>query len=188
MTRPLLVVAVLSATLAAGGTAGATDGLLDYGSAVESLYSFDPTLDPPPNDPNRDVVVGGAQDAFNSNVGLSAHSGPLGEAPFGHVSLTQLVLPTPPFNPSQVRLRVICLAVAGNLAVVGGIVTESSSNNAPPGTGFIAAIRDSMVPGGAGDGLTVQSGPAAFCPFLLGMAAVSAPIVHGNLLVHDAPG
>src|SRR6266545_2547341 len=94
MTRRLLVVAVLSATLAAGGTAGATDGLLDYGSAVESLYNFDPTLDPPPNDPNRDVVVGGAQDAFNSNVGLSAHSGPLGEAPFGHVSLTQLVLPT----------------------------------------------------------------------------------------------
>ncbi|MGH3105258.1 MAG: hypothetical protein ACRDN6_14300, partial [Gaiellaceae bacterium] len=50
-----------------------------------------------------DRVVGGGRDPFDANVGFSAHSGPSGESPNGHINAT-LPFPGSPGDTIQIRL------------------------------------------------------------------------------------
>jgi hypothetical protein len=135
---------------------------------------------------DMDRVVGGARDAFDANVAISARSGPSGEDAFGHNNAT-LPFPGTPGDTIQVRLRVTCLAVAGNLAAAGAVVTDSASNDVPPGTNFVIVFRDTGLPGGDGDAVEPFFGaPAATCSEFVPLAAVAPPIRNGNIHVHDA--
>ena len=136
--------------------------------------------------PGGDRVVGGGRDAFDANVSISAHSGPNGEDPGGHNNAT-LPLPDMPGVTFKVRLDVVCVAVVGNLAAVGAVVTESASNDLPPGTPFVVVFRDTGLPGGAGDAIEPFPGvPPADCADFVGLAAAALPLRNGNVSIHDA--
>jgi hypothetical protein len=187
-TKRLPLAALLIGCLALAVPVTAIYDLQLFQEAVVAMLEFDPTLDPPPDNPGRDFVVGGAQFIGGlANVGVSAHGGPDGEDPKGHVSDTA-PFPMDPTKPDQIRISVTCLAVSGNLAAVGGIVTESSSNDFPPGTNIVYLFRDSMIPGGQGDGMQSFLAQADGChdPFFMAAAAGAPPINHGNILIHDA--
>lgn len=133
-----------------------------------------------------DSVVGGARDAFDANVSVSAHSGPGGESPSGHINAT---LPSPgsPGDTFQVRIEVTCLAVSGDLAAAGGVVTESSSNDNPAGFDFVVVFRDTGLPGGEGDAVEPFAGaPAASCADFLPAAALAPAIRTGDISITDA--
>lgn len=115
-----------------------------------------------------------------------AQSAPSGENPSGHINAT---LPSPgtPGDTFHVPLEVVCLAVVGNLAAVGAVVTESSSNDLPPGTPFVVLYRDTGLPGGAGDSIEPLFGaPAMDCAAFVGLAAASPPVRNGNISIYDA--
>jgi hypothetical protein len=133
-----------------------------------------------------DRVVGGGRDPFDANLGFSAQSGPGGENPYGHINAT-LPFPGTPGDTFQVRLEVTCLAVVGNLAAAGAVVTESSSNDLPPGLSFVVVFRDTGLPGGEGDAVEPFFGaPDALCSAFLPFAAVAPPLLNGNVLINDA--
>jgi hypothetical protein len=137
-------------------------------------------------DPGGDRVVGGGRDAFDANVSISAQSGPNGEDPRGHNNAT-LPLPDMPGVTFKVRLDVVCVAVAGNLAAIGAVVTESASNDLPPGTPFVVVFRDTGLPGGAGDAIEPFPGlPPAACADFVGLAAAAPPLRNGNVSIFDA--
>jgi hypothetical protein len=138
--------------------------------------------------PGQDRVVGGARDAFDANVSFSARSGPGGEDPGGHINAT-VPLPGTPGDTLQFRLEVTCLAVVGGLAAAGAVVTESSSNDVPPGTNFVVIFRDTGLPGGQGDAVEPFPGaPAATCASFVPLAALAPPNRSGNVQVFDAAG
>src|SRR5918992_2959774 len=157
-------------------SAAATHDLLDFQSAVDTMLAVDPTLDPPPNDGRHDFAVGGIHTS-GPNYGFSAHSGPLGEEPFGHISIT---LPDADPDAKQLRYRVTCLNVSGNLAVVVGVPTKPSDSRFP----IKLYLRDGG-PGGALDGAAES---AADSPEdCRDTFVVTAPIgPNGNILIHDA--
>jgi hypothetical protein len=172
---------VLSATILAVAIpagARADSSLLDYQSAVDALAAVDPTIDPPPNDPGTDFAVGGLQGPDeNNNIGFSAHGGPFGEDPQGHMSET---IPAP--ENFKARFRVTCLAVAGNEAAIGLVPTDASSNDQV--NEFVFAVFDSGLPGGTGDLFSFVPLPADLCAGGLGQAAFAPD--RGNIHVHDA--
>jgi hypothetical protein len=134
----------------------------------------------------QDRVVGGARDAFDANVSFSARSGLSGQNPHGHINAT-VPFPGTPGDTLQFRLEVTCLAVAGNLAAAGAVVTESSSNDVPPGTNFVVVFRDTGLPGGQGDGVAPFLGAqASTCATFLPLAAAAPPNRSGNVSIHDA--
>jgi hypothetical protein len=130
----------------------------------------------------KDFVTGGFQDFLGEHIGLSAHSGPSGENPFGHESVT---FSDPDQGHFKIRSRVTCLAVAGNLAAWGTVATKSASNTVPPGTEFVEVGRDGG-PGGAADGWNFFEAPAEDCADFLAYAAAAPPIESGNISIHDA--
>jgi hypothetical protein len=184
--KSLLVLAAAVLASAVLGGPSAAYSLLDFQSAVDALTAVDPTIDPPPNDPNRDFAVGGFQGSENNNVGFSAHSGPTGQDAQGKVSETR-----PQFfgtSPStyQGRFRVICLAVAVKEAALGLVPTEATSND--QGDEFILTVYDSGLHGGTGDRW-------GFIPFVDASACEVGlvdpvfdlfPIERGNIVVNDA--
>jgi hypothetical protein len=192
MKRTLLALALVLGLFVFPSSASATHDLLGFQSAVDAMLAVDPTLDPPPNDGRRDFVVGGAQASSGANFGFSAHSDPLGEDPFGHLSAT---FPAPAIiggggfgETLQIRFKVTCLAVSANLAAIGGVQTEAAADR-PPGTNYLVLFRDSGLPGGTGDGLELRtsSNPVAqLCPIFVLDAALAPPITNGNILIHDA--
>lgn len=134
----------------------------------------------------QDRVVGGARDAFDANVSFSARSGPSGENARGHINAT-VPFPGTPGDTLQFRLKVTCLAVAGGLAAAGVVVTESSSNDVPPGANFVVVFRDTGLPGGQGDAVEPFPGePAATCADFVPLAALAPPNRSGNVQIHDA--
>ena len=145
---------------------------------------MDPTIKPPPNDPSKDFVVGGFQGTEGNNVGVSAHSGSLGQKPKGHLSETRPHF-FPPGSSStfQGRFKVTCLAVLGKEAAVGLVPTDATSNDEQDE--FVFAVRDNGLPNGTGDQYAFVPGvPAATCELGLGEAVFT--IARGNILVHDA--
>jgi hypothetical protein len=156
--------------------------LLTFQAAVDAAQAVDPTLDPPPNDGQHDFAVGGFEDVFGEQVGLSAHSGPNGGNSFGHESVTK----PKPEGEERIRSQVVCLAVSGKLAAWGTVVMNSNSSTFPPGTEFVEFGRDGG-PGGAGDGWGFASDSAANCAAHVTDALAAAPITSGNILVHDEP-
>jgi len=177
MRRTLLALPLVVGVLVFPSAASATHDLLGFQSAVDAMHAVDRTLDPPPNDGKHDFVVGGFQ-AGRSNFGVSAHSDPLGNDVWGHVSQT-----TP--DGLKLRGRVTCLAVAGTIAAYGFVVTHSNSPFAPPGSDFVHFVRDSGLPGGMGDTWGSSTSAAALCP-IFAVANIGSPIARGNILVHDA--
>ena len=134
----------------------------------------------------KDRVVGGMRDALDANVAFSAQSGPSGENASGHINAT-LPFPGTPGDTLQIRIRVSCLAVDGNLAAAGGVITESSANDIPPGTNFVVVFRDTGLAGGAGDSVEPFFGaPADACAEFVPFAATSPPGRTGNVEIHDA--
>jgi hypothetical protein len=181
--RMLLALTLVVGMFVFPGSASATHDLLDFESTVEE----------PPNDGKHDFVVGGFQEGFalgDINWGVSAHSGPSGEEPFGHVSAT-LPKGATDETETQGRWRVTCVNVAGKLAAIGGVPTQAASNDAEPS---LFVFRD----GGPGGGTPVEPdgfeflpgriGDPSACPdpSLLLRAAGAPPIESGNILVHDA--
>jgi hypothetical protein len=186
MSRKRLV--VLGAALAAiafPARASAVYSLLDFQSATDALVAVDPTIDPPPNEPNKDFAVGGFQGVDNNKVGFSAHSGSLGQDAQGHLSETiPLFYGTPP-RTYQGRFTITCLTVLGNDAAMGLVPTDAASNDQP--AQFVFAVHDSGLPGGSGDQeVFVPNVPAQDCAVGVGFAVFGFPIVHGNILVNDA--
>jgi hypothetical protein len=131
---------------------------------------------------NRDVVTGGFEDRLGEHIGLFASSGPSGENPFGHESVT---FPDPEGGNFKIRSDVTCLAVDGNLAAWGTVATDSSSNTVDPGTEFVEVGRDGG-PGGAADGWDFIDAPAEDCADFLAQAADAPPIASGNISIFDA--
>jgi hypothetical protein len=177
LRKALLVLAAGVVAVALPVGASADYSLIDYQSAVDSLLSVDPTIEPAANDSGKDFAVGGFQSADeNNNIGFSAHSGPLGHDPQGHMSET---IP----GEFQARFRVTCLAVLGKEAAIGLVPTDAASNDQT--TEFVFAVFDSGMPGGTGDLFSfVPFLSAQMCALGIGEAAFSP--THGNILVHDA--
>jgi len=184
------------------GSANATVDLLDYQAAVDEMQAVDPTLEPPPNDGKHDFVVGGFQALFPftdivTNWSVSAHSGPDGENPQGHVNMTA---PTETESGAvQGRWRVTCVSVGQaffqqqlvRVAAVGAVPRdEAASNDFPESAIFL--FRDAGS-GGDGDGFTIASpvivdDPTNECgePAFRFLATGSPPIERGNILIRDA--
>jgi hypothetical protein len=158
--------------------------LLTFQQAVDAAHSVDATLAAPTNDGAHDFVVGGFKDASQELVGLSAQSGPLGESPSGHESVTF------PQGAPRIRSKVTCLAVLGNVVGVGQVaawgtvVTSSNSNTLPVNTQFVEFGRDGG-PGGALDGWGFVLASANTCTAHVADGIASLPILSGNLLIHD---
>lgn len=173
---PVVATVALAILLIAPGVASAHHTLLDFDAAVDALLAVDPTIEPPPDDPGRDFVVGGVQDADGFNNGFSAHSGPLGEKPYGHLSATNPALPF-----FKARERVVCLAVSGNFAAIG-LVAATSNSDIPS---EVVVLRDGG-PGGAADGFDSHQLEPEDCEQGL-LLAPGAPLIRrGNILIHDA--
>ena len=181
MKRLLLPLVLAAALFALPSIASALD-LLEFQSAVDAMRAVDPTLDPPPNDGRHDFVVGGFS-APTVKWSVSAHSGPLGEEPFGHVNRT---IPQPSGVIKQSRWRVTCVYVSANLAVVVGVPhPHAGSDDFNSTTKFY--FRNGG-PGGAADGFlqSFAASPVACGPADLVFAAAASPFANGNILVHDA--
>ncbi len=174
--RAFLILAALVVGVAIPATATGHHSLLDFEAAVDVLWEADPLIDPPPNDPAKDFVVGGFQHGDRNNkVGLSGHSGALGEDPLGHVSET---IP----GIYQARFRVTCVAVLLNSAALGLVPTDAGSNDQEDQ--FVLALFDSGLPGGTGDQFSfLPNVPAEMCA--VGLHEHVFPIELGNILVHD---
>jgi len=174
----LLVLAVAVAALAAPGPASATHTLFEFQSALEALWTIDPTINPPPDDGHTDFAVGGFQGPEDNNFGFSGHSGPLGEDPQGHLSETI-------HGVFQGRFRVTCLMVAGNQAALRLVLTEAASNDAV--SEFVLSVFDSGIAGGAGDRFAFIETAAEDCAAFVSVAAAGGFFIErGNLVVHDA--
>jgi hypothetical protein len=180
--KALLVLAATLAAIAVVPGVGQAYTLLDFQSATDALVAVDPTIDPPPNDPNRDFAVGGFQGPIeNSNWGFSGHSGPWGESPQGHASET---IPGAGAGTFQARWDVICVAVVGKYAALGLVPTDAASNDQPEP--FVLALFDGG-PSGTGDafGVVPQTVvPPNMCALAIGFEFFS--LEHGNILVNDA--
>jgi hypothetical protein len=129
--------------------------------------------------PNKDIVNGGFEDHFGERVGLHAESGVTGQNASGHESATRP-------GDTRYRLRVVCLAVDGNVAAYGTVVVKSNNPAFPAGTEFVEVVRDGGGPGGAGDGWEVFDEPASTCADFLDEAAVAPAILSGNITIRDA--
>jgi hypothetical protein len=182
--KALLVLAIGALAIAIPAGARADYSLLDFQSATNALLAVDPTIDPPPNDPNTDFAVGGFHGIDNNNVGFSAHSDLLGLETQGHLSETiPLFFGTPP-RSYQGRFDVTCLAVVGNEAALGLVPTDAASNDQP--AQFILAVRDNK---GLGipDQYAFESDVGVFasdCALYVSDAFFS--VESGNILVNQA--
>jgi hypothetical protein len=184
--RVLLVLAAAVVAIALPAAVGASVySLLDFQSATDALQAVDPTIEPPPNDPNIDFAVGGFQGQDNNNVGFSAHSGPLGGDAQGHLSET-----IPLFFPGasrtyQGRFDVTCLSVLANDAALGLVPTDAASNDQPDQ--FVLVVHDSRLPQGIGDTEAfLPNVSSTDCAGFVALTAFGFPIERGNILVNDA--
>jgi hypothetical protein len=87
----------------------------------------------------------------------------------------------------ELRLRVTCINTVGNISVTRGVVTESNSPFVPPGTGGMArrvdnGEGDNAPPDESGGVLTAPPSGGADCPQV---PLPTAPLEHGNFVVHD---
>ena len=119
-------------------------------------------------------------------INVAAHSGSLGENPFGHYHFQ-----TVPGDIAMVELDadVTCLSVVGNLATVGGFVTQFVVNGvAVTGVhGLLQIFEDNRALGvpDAVSGVTTLPDAPSICP-PPNPAAATFVINRGNIVVHDA--
>ena len=132
----------------------------------------------PGKGPKHDLVVGSARFTTPvASVRISAHSGASGQNPHGHFFLRE--------GGFQFRGSVTCMLVVGNLASVGGRVTESSGVGGPAvGSGFVEFVQDNGSPGRHDRSQTsFAASPPMTCPTPITPAFV---VASGNYVVHDA--
>jgi hypothetical protein len=127
----------------------------------------------------QDFAVGGFERGNGAHTGFSAHSGSLGEDPFGHLTST---LP----GVRHDRYDVTCLAVAGNHASIGLVPSDHGSNDATLET--ILVVIDSGLPGGTDDryGFVLNPGVQAKNCAQFVLATPPFMPVTGNIVVRDA--
>jgi hypothetical protein len=109
---------------------------------------------------------------------VSAKSGPAGEDPEGHF----YILDEP--QNLDFRGRVTCLNVFGNMATIGGVVTNSREPLPPEGSGVLISVADNGEPGDL-DQSTAAFGlpqPPLLCPPVFFAVVFGG----GNYVVHDA--
>lgn len=87
-----------------------------------------------------------------------------------------------PARGSDLRGRVVCLAVAGNRAMVGGVVESSNNAAYPVGTGVQLAFTDNGEPGAGRDTTTAFIAVEPTCAFEPG---VELPLIEGNYVIRD---
>jgi hypothetical protein len=136
--------------------------------------------------PPNDFAVGGGKHTDPANPGVaiqfafSAHSGPLGEDPKGHVQLFT--------DDGVINAKVTCVIVEGNQAFItavsdelpGGIVVTHAVDNGEPSDGTPDLLRNSFVEP-AGSIVEDPDNPGCFLPTL-----PPVPVTQGNIVVHDA--
>jgi hypothetical protein len=157
--------------------------------ALDALNTYAPEIAGPPNDGAHDFAVGGGQHVGGTvNEGFSAHSGPLGESPQGHISATF-------FQPQPEMLRgdVICLQVTGNRAIMLAVQTEAGGA-IPQGQQFLLEVVDNGNPiEGTPPDLIRNSFVGGFVPppasgaaFPCGAPLLApVPLERGNIVVRD---
>jgi hypothetical protein len=181
---PLLTVITAAMLVAFGSSAGAYD-VAEFPLALNALSTYAPGVDPPPNDGAHDFAVGGGQHGGGNVLeGFSAHSGPSGQNPKGHVEITL----NPP-QPTKLSGNVFCLQVTGNRALIlsrevrgpnlGDLILTEVVDNGNPVKGTPPdLIRNSfasnggIIPPSAG----FPCGQPAFAP---------VPLEKGNIVVRD---
>jgi hypothetical protein len=141
-----------------------------------------------PRGPKMDLVAGTGQLQAEPSIAdtewhVNAKSGPSGEDPQGtfFVRLEGTFL-----LDLNIRGRVTCLTVVGNMAVLGAEITSSRGTTEVPGQGMLIQITDNGE--GNDDPPDTFNGvftviPPQICPapFLVG-----APITQGNFIVRAA--
>jgi len=166
-------------------------------SGVDAAQAVDPTLDAPPNDGAHDFAVGGGHqlgfvggpcndsDPLCGNFGFSAHSGPAGENPQGHLSGQSKVGGT-------LRGDVVCLQVLGNQAFAL-LVETRTGDFIPQGEQFFLHVVDN---GNPVDGMPPDLMRVSFVGFFTaplpgfpcGLPVLApVPLGSGNIVVHDEP-
>lgn len=168
--------------------------LFSFDSAVAAAQAVDPTIAAPPNDGGRDFAVGGGRTVPDElGFGFSAHSGPLGEDPKGHMSFGLSLAPPFP-KVAQVTIDVTCLTVVANVATIGGRITHVNAPGGGPvpfviegrGALFVATDNGNPINGQPVDQfafVALPFAPPAICP---PSGPVPGPLENGNILVHDA--
>jgi hypothetical protein len=172
-----IAVAMVTAALSPTNATAVPDPEVEP-NAIAAIETRDPFLSPASSVTGRDSVHGAGHNV-DATLTVAATSGPLGEDAEGAAHANA--------PATQVSLRVVCLAVSGGLASVGGVVERS--NLLPEGTELIIMIRDTGLPGGEGDGASVLADvptEADMCPAFVATAALVPPQEHGNWRVLDA--
>ena len=155
---------------------------------VLSVVGFAVAADAAPpagNGPNRDSVLGGGKsisDIFN----VVAHSGPHGEAAFGHLKAQNVNGYASAFD---LEAEVTCLRVDGDLATIGGRLTKLDNSlgyTLDLFPGVIQYVKDGRATGTA-DAISYQFPVTAIptsCPAPSEVYTVF-PLLQGNINVHD---
>jgi hypothetical protein len=169
--------------------------LLTFHSGVDAAQAVDPTLAAPSNDGGHDFAVGGGHhlgfvggpcngsDPLCTMEGFSAHSGPNGENPQGHISVNGATL---------LRGDVVCLQVLGNRAFILAEETRTG-DDIPQGQQFLLDVVDNGNPvNGTPPDLIRNSFLGFFTPPTLanpcGLPFLPpVPLGSGNIVVHDEP-
>ena len=87
-----------------------------------------------------------------------------------------------PARGSDLRGRVVCLAVSGNRAMVGGVVESSNTAAYPAGTGVRLAFTDNGEPGAGRDTTTAFVAVEPTCAL---DQADELPLIEGDYVVRD---
>lgn len=87
-----------------------------------------------------------------------------------------------PARGSDLRGRVVCLAVTVNRALVGGVVESSNTSAYPAGAGVQLAFTDNGEPGAGRDTATAFIAVEPTCAFEPG---VELPLIEGNYVIRD---
>jgi hypothetical protein len=179
------VAAVAVAGLMFPGLARA-DINLSLPTGYDAALAVDPSIDPPPTDGSAFAVGGfqGVPQPQNNNNAFSAHYDKSGNA-FGHWNET--LAANSIFGTAgqfKIRADITCLSINGPDAAVGYVVTDSASNDLPPGSNAVVALHDSGLPNGAGDMYGYFNGAdASTCAAFVGFASFT--ITNGNISIHD---
>lgn len=152
--------------------------LLTMSAAVALVFAGTATAD------QQDKVLGGGK-SVTDKINISAHSGPAGESPWGHLKAQNL--PSYPV-PFDIEGDVTCLRVLGNTAVLGIRNTKLEAPGYPPNLypGTIQYVTDGALLG-IPDSISYQY-PVATVPMICPIPSpvfTIFPMTHGNFVVQD---
>ena len=140
---------------------------------------------PPGNGPDRDSVLGGGK-SYSDIFNVVAHSGPNGEAAFGHLKAQNVNGFATPFD---IEADVTCLRVDGDLATIGGRLTRLDNSlgyTLDLYPGVIQYVKDGRATG-TPDAISYQYPVTVIptsCPPPSDVYTVF-PLLQGNINVHD---